>query len=1068
MIGHYFDIIYSYVKDMTRVYNRDQSLLEGFSKDLVYFVAKNLGVDFENGNSLEELWNYTLGLDSGSNYVSQNKITTEDTTKEIWKRIINNLPYLLKTKGTERGVRALINCFGIPSTILRIREYGGAETDFDTKNDMVYERFNYSTKIGYQEIPVDGNTARIYQYIQVPWKQLNNGYFPYTVELRAKMNPNQTSEQKLMEVPDRWVIKAFTSASNTYMGFFLSGSSGWSTSSVSCSIYDGTWHHVALTREYDKDVVSANTTYTLSVRKTNYQKVVANYTASYTTTNNTRFLQTSSLWIGGSGSFVTPAIFVTPPKAIWSGSVQEFRYWTTPLQNAILDNHALAPTSFQGNLADTHTGSTSSFSDLAFRLCLGADNNRINYSNQEGRTLVPSTNVSYSISQHPNQFTSSFKNETIETSTGSFWGYGDGEFYYNQFNRVQVSHTESNRNYGPEVEIHSLEWPDLGGNRSVSNKIRIENVTTNDDQLYRNNSIQVSLADNQPIDSPRLGIYFSPTNEVNQDIAEQFGGISIDDYIGNPSHTSLDHYPDLEKLYNEYGKKYTKRNNTQEYVRLIGHYDSALFQMIKKFVPYRANTQVGLLIEPHLLNRSKLPTAQPSYTAEHYSSSLDLSVYYEKPGGFIQDGDGEPFRDGSGYVETGTIGGDESDYIAISGDQQYVAEFNDLIVDNNKQYQAPRKDIEISVTLPETDYDMVVDQGLPISHTLSPTGTANEYNNNQLSENPSQESAGTLYETIDLGQTGYGRDARVDGSQYMFMSWRTSGSGATTSKPYMYTSSRYDYHECLPPIIQTARFSEVATDSTERRDVDIYYGRAFTDNRLYTVDNTTPNSIQITDPNITKWTRDYGLVLTSLKNNATAVNPYNGNVSFNKIRGLELANANYGGADVPYELKAKIPAFYYNQNDPQTLDLLYDIRVTLGSVGADSSITMYLGELDGSLYQTEEPNNQEVTYTYKKRKATGPWLGLKLISNGTVTQYTYIRNISVTCLNYKAQVQDYHLRNSYGMKNARHYGCKMTSADWNIDSPDTIDKGPVVSVTVGGGAQLQTTPPGPRGNFTII
>ena len=47
-------------------------------------------------------------------------------TKEIWKRLYHNAPYLLKTKGTERGIKALMSCYGVPSTILNIKEYGGS------------------------------------------------------------------------------------------------------------------------------------------------------------------------------------------------------------------------------------------------------------------------------------------------------------------------------------------------------------------------------------------------------------------------------------------------------------------------------------------------------------------------------------------------------------------------------------------------------------------------------------------------------------------------------------------------------------------------------------------------------------------------------------------------------------------------------------------------------------------------------------------------------------------------------------------------------------------------------
>ena len=35
----------------------------------------------------------------------------------------------MKSKGTERGLRALINCFGIPSDVLQVRVFGGESSE---------------------------------------------------------------------------------------------------------------------------------------------------------------------------------------------------------------------------------------------------------------------------------------------------------------------------------------------------------------------------------------------------------------------------------------------------------------------------------------------------------------------------------------------------------------------------------------------------------------------------------------------------------------------------------------------------------------------------------------------------------------------------------------------------------------------------------------------------------------------------------------------------------------------------------------------------------------------------
>lgn len=56
-------------------------------------------------------------------------ILEDDYRKEIYKRIFHNIPLLLKTKGTSRGLRALITCFGIPEDLLEISVTGGAKLD---------------------------------------------------------------------------------------------------------------------------------------------------------------------------------------------------------------------------------------------------------------------------------------------------------------------------------------------------------------------------------------------------------------------------------------------------------------------------------------------------------------------------------------------------------------------------------------------------------------------------------------------------------------------------------------------------------------------------------------------------------------------------------------------------------------------------------------------------------------------------------------------------------------------------------------------------------------------------
>ena len=141
MIGQHFDNLWIYGKGVSDKYDADNRLDFGVSKDLVAEVLKNFGVKLYTSNkSIEDLFTsfigqayqsgseviktYVTGSVTGSN-ASIQPTSFDNYQREVYKRMYHNLPLLLKSKGTERGLRALINCFGIPSDILDIKVYGG-------------------------------------------------------------------------------------------------------------------------------------------------------------------------------------------------------------------------------------------------------------------------------------------------------------------------------------------------------------------------------------------------------------------------------------------------------------------------------------------------------------------------------------------------------------------------------------------------------------------------------------------------------------------------------------------------------------------------------------------------------------------------------------------------------------------------------------------------------------------------------------------------------------------------------------------------------------------------------
>ncbi len=142
MVGHYFDNIWIYIKALTDINLANNNLEKGISKDLVYERLRSLGIKIYNSKSGENIDKYLIGSNTGSNLYTGdysitssylNNIPRNDLVSELYKRIYHNLPLLLKSKGTVTGLEYLNTIFGITSSILNVKEFGGNLKSSQTK-----------------------------------------------------------------------------------------------------------------------------------------------------------------------------------------------------------------------------------------------------------------------------------------------------------------------------------------------------------------------------------------------------------------------------------------------------------------------------------------------------------------------------------------------------------------------------------------------------------------------------------------------------------------------------------------------------------------------------------------------------------------------------------------------------------------------------------------------------------------------------------------------------------------------------------------------------------------------
>jgi len=267
----------------------------------------------------------------------------------------------------------------------------------------------------------------------------------------------------------------------------------------------------------------------------------------------------------------------------YAGELDEFRFWTVPLQRSKFENHTLFPDAINGNDFDSST------KDLMFRL---------DFEYPKNRTITENIGI---------------KNVAISDNYGEPFAFASNMY----------SASAYPYQYVPYDRTVTATVPSLGFN--YSNKIRFESssLMPGRDLSYKVRATQKSF-DRAPIDSNRLGLFFSPIKELNMDILKAFGDFNIDNYIGDAGDEYKDTYSQLDTLRHYYFERLDNRD-IYEYIRLIRYIDKSLFEVLSDLAPARTNISKGLLIEPHYLERSKTRWDKPQSLRNDYETFIDTN-----------------------------------------------------------------------------------------------------------------------------------------------------------------------------------------------------------------------------------------------------------------------------------------------------------------------------------------------------------------------------------------------------------------------------------------------------------
>ena len=543
MIGQHFDILWTHVRGISQSKKLEHKYEDGIGNEMIYHMLESLGWDADMGVQSQMLWEYAFGKDSDG--TTRSSMSGKSRQHQIWRRLLNNLPYLLKHKGTKRALHAAMACYGVPASLLTIMEYGGPQ---DPSSDAT-TTFTFDDR-------TCSLTFDSASYLSVPFIQYN-GYYPNAVEFRLNSDNNNLTQSLITGSGfELNLVPGTGSLAKIEFKIDVNGSTQTSYTNYMPYFND----------EYTNVVLNRRTGSTSEIYEVYFKEGFNGRIRNEVSSSISYTIGTTS-W--GSGSIMNIGKGVV-------GTIDEFRLWRVPLSESRIDNHTLLPDAIDGS----HISASSV--DLLFRL---------DFEYPRDLSVTGSINNVAIIGDY--------------TSSAHAIGFDETVYPYN---------------YTPYERSVTAKVPSSG--LTYGNKFRFESQTLVDDLNYKSRATKKSY-DQSAIDSDKLGLFFSPMKEINMDILRSLGEFNIDDYIGDPADEYRDSYSGLTQLRNYYFQRYNL--NTHEYIQLVRYIDKSLFETLESLVPARAKVSSGLLIEPHILERSKVKWNKPTGSLNSLETILDIN-----------------------------------------------------------------------------------------------------------------------------------------------------------------------------------------------------------------------------------------------------------------------------------------------------------------------------------------------------------------------------------------------------------------------------------------------------------
>lgn len=629
MIGHHFDNIYTYISAMPierQVKNQiTSSIPTNTLKEMLYSFGWNVD-DIIGSLDIDEV--YLNSMDS----VSYNALSGAERLQIIWNRILVNLPGIYKTKGTLECVNYLMACYGLPSSMITVREYGGTDYSEDTSPTYMLDEKTYMLKYSnvgdYIEGPIPLSTQTVEFKFSVDTTVNNQYYQDYQVFPLFTSIPYPYSSS----INYNWRVGLYK-VPGQYTGKLLfqmgSGSTGTLITSSTLPVFNGDIFSVMVRRndpdslfESSLDLNAIPLDYDLIVQRNENGRQIF-----YSSSSVVMYKADNSIFSQWGRFRLTSGNF--------KGTLDKVSIWDIALDDGDFEEHTndLNSYGYSGSLA---------YENLWVHLNWDYPQNMYSTSS---KVWIDNTSPYYTIPNYYTDASLTTVNPSLYSASVNIrnnrwvFAYPTGSTDIIAYNFPQSIGSAFSASFsGPPIcswisqSVYPYHFDELtyqqdidaskfGPNKYKNRKIRkvtyeLESRLDTFNRSTTEPDLTVSGESNQ------LGFFIDPQDSKNKDILRYVGKTGIIDLIGDPSNLYSDRYYDLKNKNYEYNSNGNKRTYFNELLTVYKFYfDKSIFQAIKNVLPARANAYAGVVVEPTILER-------PKYQNRPITSSIQVSYQY--------------------------------------------------------------------------------------------------------------------------------------------------------------------------------------------------------------------------------------------------------------------------------------------------------------------------------------------------------------------------------------------------------------------------------------------------------